>query len=169
MRVRTMVVWGAVALGAAGVVLAVLPVAADTVVGKIGTDWTGNDLIIEAVADPKVQGVTCHVAYFQRGLIDRLQQGNWFEDPSNSSVSCAATGPITVGDIDLDRNGESMFDERRSLFFKRIVVNRVYDKVNNALIYVAFGREIQKGSAKMSISTVPLFEERVTWTKGRPQ
>lgn len=156
-------------LGGLAVVAAIAPAAADVVVGKIGTDWTGNDLIIEAVPDPKIGGIICHVAYFQRGLIDRLQQGNWFEDPSNASISCAATGQITVGRIELDRNGESMFDERRSLFFKRIVVNRVYDKANNTLIYVAFGREIQKGSAKMSISTVPLFNQRVIWLNGAPQ
>ena len=33
----------------------------------------------QAVADPDVQGVTCHLAYFDRSVIDRLQQGNWFE------------------------------------------------------------------------------------------
>ncbi len=44
------------ALGAALVVAA--PAAAD-VVGKIGTDWTGNDIVIEAIRDPKVDGVTC--------------------------------------------------------------------------------------------------------------
>lgn len=57
-------------------------------IGEVGVDWLGNDIIIEAVADPKVRGVTCHVAYFDRGLIDRLQKGNWFEDPSNSSIAC---------------------------------------------------------------------------------
>ena len=56
-----------------------------TNVGSVGVDWTGNDISVEAVADPEVQGVVCHVAYFNRSLIDRLQQGNWFEDPSYSA------------------------------------------------------------------------------------
>ena len=31
-------------------------------VGEVGVDWVGNEVIIEAVADPEVQGVTCHLA-----------------------------------------------------------------------------------------------------------
>jgi CreA protein len=50
-----------------------LPAAAQQV-GKVGVDWIGNDIIVEAISDPKVQGVTCHVSYFERGLIDRLQK-----------------------------------------------------------------------------------------------
>ena len=69
-------------------------------VGRVGVDWVGNDIIVEAFRDPKVPGVTCHLAYFERSLIDRLSQGNWFEDPSNSSIACRQTGPITIGDID---------------------------------------------------------------------
>jgi CreA protein len=57
-------------------------------VGEIGTDWTGNDIVIEAIADPKVKGITCHITHFSGGMIDRLRQGNWFEDPSNSSIAC---------------------------------------------------------------------------------
>ena len=82
---------------AAAFCLAGLPAAAEEV-GQIGVDWVGNDIIIEAIADPKVEGVTCHIAYFERGLIDRLSKGNWFEDPSNASIACRQTGPITVGD-----------------------------------------------------------------------
>ena len=48
-------------------------------VGKVGVDWVGNDIIVEAIKDPKVEGVTCHVSYFDRSVIDRLHKGNWFE------------------------------------------------------------------------------------------
>ncbi|WP_147707777.1 CreA family protein [Microvirga massiliensis] len=139
------------------------------IVGKVGTDWTGNDIVVEAIQDPKVQGVTCHLTYFDRSIIDRLQQGNWFEDPSNSSIACQMTGPVTIGDIDLDRSGEEVFNERRSLVFKRLVVNRIYDRQNNTLIYLAHSRQIQQGSAKTSISTVPLYNAQVTWAKERPR
>ena len=94
-------------------------------VGKIATDWTGNDIIVEAIPDPKVQGVTCHLTYFERGLIDRLRQGNWFEDPSNSSIACRQTGAITVGEIEQDLNGEEVFREGLSLVFKSLVVRRI--------------------------------------------
>ena len=127
-------------------------------VGHVDVDWLGNDIIIEAFEDPKVQGVTCHVAYFDRGLIDRLQKGNWFEDPSNSSIACRQTGPITIGDIDMSDEGESVFKERRSIIFKSLQVKRIYDKAHNTLIYISHGRQVQDGSAKMSLSTVPVLK-----------
>ncbi|RID93890.1 CREA protein [Gemmobacter lutimaris] len=135
--------------------LAALPAKAETV-GKVGVDWVGNDIIIEAIPDPKVQGVTCHLAYFDRSLIDRLSQGNWFEDPSYSAVDCTQTGPITLGDIDKGRGGEAVFSEGRSLIFKSLKLTRIYDAKNNALIYLAHASEVTQGSGKMSLSVVPL-------------
>jgi CreA protein len=137
-------------------------------VGEVGVDWTGNDIVIDAVPDPKVQGVTCHVTYFERGVIDRLRNGNWFEDPSNSSIACRQTGPIVVGDIETDKNGEEVFSEGRSLVFKSLAVRRIYDRKNNTLVYVSYSRQIKEGSAKMAVSTVPLFDEQVSWAAGRP-
>ena len=127
-------------------------------VGKVDVDWLGNDIIVEAVADPKVKGVTCHLAYFERGLIDRLQKGSWFEDPSNSSISCRQTGPIEIGDIERGDEGENVFSERRSIIFKTLKVKRIFDEKNNALIYISHGQRVQDGSAKMSMSTVPLYQ-----------
>ncbi|MCB5201087.1 CreA family protein [Neorhizobium sp. T786] len=138
------------------------------VVGKVGVDWIGNDIIVEAVADPEVKGVTCHVTYFDRSIIDRLKQGNWFEDPSNSSISCRQTGPVEIGDIDLSREGEEVFRQGRSLIWKDLLVKRIYDKTNDTLIYLAHSRQIIEGSAKMAISTVPLYGEQVNWTNGKP-
>ena len=40
-------------------------------VGNVDVDWLGNDIVVEAFNDPKVSGVTCHISYFERGLIDR--------------------------------------------------------------------------------------------------
>ncbi len=116
--------------------LVLAPPAAAEQVGEIGTDWTGNDIVIEAIADPQVEGNTCHVTYFGRGMIDRLRQGNWFEDPSNSSIACR---------------------------------HRVYDQANDTLIYVSFSRQIQEASAKMAVSTIPLFGTEVTWVNGKPE
>lgn len=133
-------------------------------VGEVGVDWLGNDIIVEAIRDPKIEGVTCHVAYFDRGLIDRLQKGNWFEDPSNSSISCRQTGPITIGAISLKQSGEEVFSQRQSLVWKSLVVKRIYDKTNDTLIYLSHSRQVQDGSAKMALSTVPLYGQDVTWT-----
>ncbi|RWF55756.1 MAG: CREA protein [Mesorhizobium sp.] len=138
-------------------------------VGKVGVDWLGNDIIVEAIKDPKVEGVTCHVSYFDRGVIDRLQKGNWFEDPSDSSISCRQTGPITIGDIDMSEAGEEVFKQGISLIWKKQVVNRIYDKTNETLIYLSHSRQVQDGSAKMSVTTVPLYGQNVVWTKGKPK
>jgi CreA protein len=137
-------------------------------VGKIAVDWTGNDVVIEAVEDPEVAGVVCHLSYFNRSLIDKLQQGNWFEDPSYSAIDCAASGPVSVGNISLSSGGEEIFKQQRSLIWKSLRVSRVYDKANNSLVYLAHARELQMGSGKMSLSVVPLNDETVTWTNGAP-
>ena len=132
-------------------------------VGRFRNDWTGNAIVVEAVADPKIAGVTCHVSRFSRSVIDRLSKGNWFVDPSNSSIACQQTGPVTIGDIDLSASGEEVFSERLSLIFKSLAVRRIYDKKNTTLIYVVYSRQVKDASAKMSISSVPLFGHDVTW------
>jgi len=137
-------------------------------VGNVGVDWTGNDISIDAMADPEVDGVTCHLAYFNRSFIDRISQGNWFEDPSYSALDCSVTGPITIGDIATRAGGEEIFREGRSLIWKSLRVSRIYDAANNSLIYLAHAREIQQGSGKMSLSVIPLDTEQVVWTNGAP-
>jgi CreA protein len=139
------------------------------VVGEVGVDWIGNDIIVEALADPEVKGVTCHVTYFERGVIDRLKNGNWFEDPSNNSIACRQTGPIEVGNIELSKEGDEVFREGMSLIFKQLVVNRIYDRKNDTLIYLVHTRQVSDGSAKMAISSIPLYNQNVVWTKGKPQ
>lgn len=137
-------------------------------VGSVGVDWTGNDIAIDALADPEVSGVVCHLAYFNRSFIDRISQGNWFEDPSYSALDCSVTGPITIGDISTKAGGEEIFKEARSLIWKSLRVTRIYDAANNSLIYLAHARQIQQGSGKMSLSVIPLGPEQVTWTNGAP-
>lgn len=166
-RIRTslatmLVAFTALAAPAAG------PALADTV-GKVGVDWIGNDIYIDALTDPEVSGITCHVTYFDRSVIDRLKNGNWFEDPSNNAIACRQTGPITIGDIDLSRGGEEVFKSGLSLIWKSLVVTRVYDRKNDTLIYLAHSRQVQDGSAKMSMTTVPLFGQEVVWKNGKPQ
>jgi CreA protein len=138
------------------------------VIGKVGVDWTGNDIVVEAIADPQVKGVTCHVTYFDRSLIDRLHKGNWFEDPSNGAIACRQTGPIEIGDINLSKSGEEVFRQGRSLIWKSLVVNRIYDKANDTLVYLIHSRQVVDGSAKMGISTVPLFNQNAVWKNGKP-
>lgn len=126
-------------------------------IGRVGVDWVGNDIIVEAIPDPKVEGVTCHISYFERSLWDRVSKGNWFEDPTNASIACRQTGPIKMGAINMAAAGEDVFSESRSLVFKSLNVTRIFDQKNQVLVYLTHATELTDGSAKMSISTVPLY------------
>lgn len=138
------------------------PAAADEI-GSFSNDWTGNGIVVEAITDPKVEGVTCHLARFDRSLYDRVTKGNWFEDPSNSAIACARTGPVVIGDIEKGSKGEDVFSERASLIFKSIRVRRIWDASNETLVYVAYSQQVKDASAKMDLSTVPLRGGPVTW------
>ena len=147
----------------------IAPAAVAEEVGSFTNDWSGNEIVVEAIEDPKIRGITCHVTHFERGLIDRLRKGNWFEDPSNASIACRQTGPIVIGDIERDDEGEEVFNERKSLVFKNLAVRRIYDEAHQTLVYVVYSREVVEGSAKMNISTVALHGADVTWENGANQ
>lgn len=152
-------VWKVIALGALLALSACGPNKRE--VGGFSNDLLGNEIKVEALKDPALPNVVCHIAYFERGVLDRARQGNWFEDPSNSSVSCQRTGPINLKGVDLGHSGDEIFSQRTSLFFKRTAVRRIVDLENRSILYVSHSREIVEGSAKMSISSVPLTEAEV--------
>jgi CreA protein len=160
-------IWILAVAGVAGSLIAA-PTRAEEV-GSFTNDWSGNGIVVEAIEDPKIKGITCHVSHFERGMIDRLRKGNWFEDPSNASIACQQTGPIVIGDIERDEEGEEVFNERKSLVFKNLAVRRIYDEAHDTLIYVVYSREVVEGSAKMSISTVALHGADVTGKNGETQ
>jgi len=140
-----------------------LPAAAQAEeIGRIGLDFKGNDLVIESFDDPKVDGVTCHVSRFDRGTLDRLTKGNWFENPSNMSIACRQTGPLTIRDVDTRAEGEEVFSEHASLIFKRLKIRRIVDFKHNCLIYVGYSTEVVDASAKNTISTVSLYNSGAT-------
>ncbi|MEZ6023883.1 MAG: CreA family protein [Hyphomonadaceae bacterium] len=128
-------------------------------VGEFSNDLLGNEIMVEALPDPEIPGVICHVAYFDRSVLDRIRQGNWFENPSNSAVTCQRIGPIDLSRADLDRSGEEIFSQRQSLFFKNVAVRRIVDARNRSLLYVSHSREIVEGSAKLDISSIALTAE----------
>ena len=112
-----------------------------------------HKIIITAFDDPQVSGVTCYVARPRTGGIKGAI--GIAEDPSIASVSCAQTGPIVYkGKIDADENGAEVFDESRSLIFKSLQIDRLYDKQNGSLVYVARTTRIIEGSPDTSISVV---------------
>jgi len=144
--------------------LAAAPLHAEEV-GSWSNDWTGNGLIVDAIADPKVEGVTCHIVRFDRSLIDRVSKGNWFEEPSNAGIACSQTGPIVIGAIEKGSSGEDVFSERTSLVFKSLRVRRIWDEKNESLVYVTYSRQVTDASAKVDISSIPLRGQTVSWAE----
>ncbi len=130
-------------------------------VGEFSNDLLGNEIMVEALRDPAIPGVVCHFAYFDRSVLDRLRQGNWFENPSNSAVSCERIGPIDLAGVERARSGDEIFSQRQSLFFKNVALRRIVDLENSTLIYVSHSREIVEGSAKIDMSTIALTPEEV--------
>jgi CreA protein len=69
----------------------------------------------------------------------------------------------------MGEGGEEVFKQGISLFWKKQVIKRIYDKKNDTLIYLSHSRQVQNGSAKMGISTVPLYGQNIVWTDGKPK
>lgn len=128
-------------------------------VGQFSNDLLGNEIEIGALLDPAIPSVVCHMAYFNRGFLDRMRQGNWFENPANSAVSCQKTGPIDLAKVPLKESGEEIFSQKQNLLFKRLGLRRVVDIENRSILYVAYSRELIEGSAKIAMSSVALTDE----------
>ena len=124
--------------------------------------FTLKDIKINTFPDPKVPGVTCHVASIEANLS--------FADPSDSSVSCRQTGEITpemIAAIDRSKAGEVVFTKSKSVFFKTMKIRRIYDPETQTLLYVSYSTKEMTGSFKHSLSTVPLWGT-AAWVKPMP-
>jgi CreA protein len=137
-------------------------------VGGFSNDLLGNQIVVEALTDPGLPNVVCHVSYFNRSVLDRLGQGNWFENPSNSSVSCQRTGPIDVSRVPLGRGGQEIFSQNQSPFFKKTGLRRIVDLEHRSVLYVSYARELVEGSAKMDMSSVLLTEDEAAAAQHLP-
>ena len=113
-----------------------------------------NDkIVVDGFDDPKVEGVACHISRAQTG---GMKGGlGVAEDTSDASIACRQVGPIKI--TSEFKDGERVFDERRSLLFKTLQVVRFFDRKRNVLIYVAYSDRIIEGSPKNSISSVPIM------------
>ncbi|HTB65960.1 MAG TPA: CreA family protein [Steroidobacteraceae bacterium] len=113
-----------------------------------------NDRIaVDGFDDPKVQGVACHISRAVTGGIKGAL--GVAEDTSDVSIACRQIGVIHItGNL---KDGETVFDERRSLLFKQLHVVRFFDRGRNVLVYVSYSDRVIQGSPKNSISSVPIM------------
>jgi CreA protein len=114
-----------------------------------------NDKVcVSEFDDPKVPGVTCHISQARKGGWGQPLGLN--EDPSNFSVACRQTGPITADIATLPKTEEA-FTEKTSIFFKATRIYRLPDQKHNTLVYLAISSKLINGSPANAISTVPIM------------
>lgn len=114
--------------------------------------FTTKDIKLDAVTDPVVTGVTCHVSGIEANLD--------FADPSDSAIACRQTGLISaemIAAIDKSDSGEVLFSKSKSIFFKSMKIRRIFDAEHQTLMYVSYSTKETSGSFKHSLSTVPLW------------
>ena len=115
---------------------------------------TPNDkLATYGLDDPDVEGVSCHFTVPERGGLK-----GWIgvaEEVSDISLACRQIGPITIKQK--FEQGEDVFRQRRSLFFKKMQIVRGCDVKRNVLVYMVYSDRIIEGSPKNSTSSVPIM------------
>src|SRR5579862_7012071 len=145
-------------LVAAALFFAVIGSARADDIGCVSTTFnllSPNDKVcVSDFEDPSVPGVTCHISQARKGGWGQPLGLN--EDPSNFSVACRQTGPITVDIAKLPKDEEA-FTEKTSIFFKATRIYRLPDQKHNTLVYVAISSKLINGSPANAISTVPIM------------
>ena len=137
--------------------LAPAPVASE-VIGTVDTVFhmfsRDDDIVVEAFDDPEVEGVTCYLSRARKGGVKGML--GVAEDPSDASIECVRTGPISVpGDIKNGKSdGERVFKKGTSLVFKSMQEVRFYDQKRDVLIYMVYSDRVVEGSPKNSVTVV---------------
>ena len=113
-----------------------------------------NDkLATYGVDDPEVEGVACHFTVPEKGGFK-----GWLglaEQVSDISLACRQIGPIHFKNK--MEQGDDMFRQRRSLFFKKMQIVRGCDVKRNVLVYMVYSDKLIEGSPKNSTSSVPIM------------
>ena len=113
-----------------------------------------NDkLATYGIDDPEVDGVACHFTVPERGGFK-----GWIglaEEVSDISLACRQIGPIKFKSK--MEQGDDMFRQRRSMFFKKMQIVRGCDAKRNVLVYMVYSDRIIEGSPKNSTSSVPIM------------
>ena len=121
-----------------------------TVWRMLSPDATLATFVID---DPGVSGVAC---YFTVPKVGGWKGWAGFaEERSDVSIACRQVGPIQFK-TKFDQ-GEEIYRERRSLFWKKMQIVRGCDAQRNVLVYLAYSDRLIEGSPQNSTSTVPVM------------
>ena len=105
------------------------------------------------IDDPQVDGVACYFTV--------PEQGGWAgwagfaEQRSETSIACRQIGAVTIKAK--FGQGDDIYEQRRSLFFKTMHIVRGCDAKRNVLVYLSYTDKLIDGSPQNSTSTVPLM------------
>ena len=115
---------------------------------------TPNDkLATYGIDDPGVEGVACHYTVPEKGGLSGAF--GLAEQVSDISLACRQYGPVKFKDK--FEQGDVVFRERRSVFFKKMQIVRGCDVKRNVLVYMVYTDKLIDGSPKNSTSTVPIM------------
>tara|TARA_Y100000782_G_scaffold107908_1_gene130828 strand:- start:14264 stop:14734 length:471 start_codon:yes stop_codon:yes gene_type:complete len=125
--------------------------------------FTTKDIKVVSQQDPIISGVTCHISHIEANLD--------FADPSDMSIACRQTGPITAEQlqkIDRSKSGDVVFKSSKSILFKSLKVRRIYDAPTRTLLYLSYSTKESSGSHHHALSTVPLYNtDAWQWAQGQ--
>lgn len=124
-------------------------------IGSVNTNFRlprSDRVVVEAYDDPAVSGVTCYVSRARAGGVKGTL--GIAEDPTEASIACRQVGPLRfTGQL---RQQEDVFTERMSFIFKTLHVVRIVDTKRNTLVYLTYSDRVTSGSAKNSVTAVPI-------------
>jgi CreA protein len=131
-------------------------------IGSVDTTFkllgANHKIVIEAFDDPRVPGATCYISRAKKGGVSGSL--GLAEDPSDASLACRQTGPISLSPDILsgESDGEKAFQKSISVLFKTIQVVRFYDKKRHVLIYLVYSDKLIEGSPKNNLSAIPIVD-----------
>jgi len=110
-------------------------------------------LAVYALDDPLLEGVACHFTAPEIG--GWKGWAGFAEERSEVSLACRQVGPVSFkGKFE---QGDEMYRQRRSLFFKKMQIVRGCDAKRNVLVYLVYSDRLIEGSPQNSTSTVPIM------------
>jgi len=119
-----------------------------------------HKLATYGIDDPLIEGVACHFTVPEKGGVAGMF--GVAEEVSDISLACRQIGPIAFKEK--FEQGDVVFRESRSIFFKRMQIVRGCDVKRNVLVYMVYSDRIIEGSPKNSTSSVPIMP----WGGGDP-
>lgn len=111
-----------------------------------------DKLATYGIDDPAVDGVACYYTVPEKGGVKGTL--GLAEQTSDVSLACRQYGPVKFKER--FGQGDTVFEQRRSLIFKHMQIVRGCDTARNVLVYMVYTDKLIEGSPKNSTSSVSI-------------